>query len=165
MEIFGKSPVPLWILLSGKISFLGCSFFFLVKITGVTPMLYDAPLTQVAGGVLYAVGLAAVVASSLHLGESLAIGIPEKETELKSDGLYGLSRHPLYMGGFLMCIGSCLFSIHPVNFILMVIAIAVHIRIAKREEEFLEERFGQAWLDYKQRVPRFIGRVGRRVTP
>jgi protein-S-isoprenylcysteine O-methyltransferase Ste14 len=26
----------------------------------------------------------------------------------------------------------------------------------RKEEEFLEKRFGQHWLDYKQHVPRFV---------
>ena len=32
-------------------------------------------------------------------------------------------------------------------------------RIMAAEEEFLEQRFGQAWLEYKKRVPRYLGRI------
>jgi len=42
----------------------------------------------------------------------------------------------------------------------LAITIGVHHRIVKKEGEFLEKRFGQLWLDYKQRVPRYVGRIG-----
>jgi protein-S-isoprenylcysteine O-methyltransferase Ste14 len=159
VDIIGKSPVPVPVLLIGKIGFAGCSLFFIVKMMNVVTMLYDSDATRVVGAGLYAVGLAMVIISLVHLGQSAAVGIPERRTELKTHGLYRFTRNPIYLGGFLMCAGSCLFSIHPLNFLFFAIAVAVHVRIVIREEEFLEKRFGQEWLDYKRRVPRYIGRI------
>ena len=159
MDVIGKSPIPVLVLLIGKSAFLGCSVFFIVKVMNIDAMLYDSVLTQVLGAVLYAGGLMMVIVSTVQLGRSVAVGIPERDTELKTHGLYRLTRNPIYVGGFIMCVGSCLFSIHFVNFLLLGITVVVHLRIVKREEEFLEKRFGQRWLDYKHRVPRFIGRT------
>lgn len=62
----------------------------------------------------------------------------------------------MYLGAFLICIGSCLYSMHIVNFALCILGIAIHHRIVLREEKFLNERFGEQWLTYRQRVPRYI---------
>lgn len=161
MDYIGKSPVPLPVLILGKIAFLGCGLFVIVKWIRPEAMLFDSAFTRVAGIVVYAAGLAMLIVSIAQLGRSIAVGLPERETRLKTDGLYRFTRNPIYLGAFIMCAGSCLISIHPVNVLLFMIAVAVHVLIVIREEEFLERRFGQSWLDYAQRVPRFIGLPGR----
>jgi protein-S-isoprenylcysteine O-methyltransferase Ste14 len=108
---------------------------------------------------LFAVGFTLVVVSLVQLGQSEAIGIPERETDLKTRGLYRFSRDSVYVGGFLMCAGACLYSLHIINLLLFAIALTVHLQIVKKEEEFLEKRFGQEWLHYKRRVPRYVGRI------
>ena len=47
----------------------------------------------------------------------------------------------------------------PRPILLFVLALAIHFRIVIREEEFLEQRFGQRWIEYRNRVPRYLGRV------
>jgi len=161
MDYIGNSPISTPILILGKIAFLACSLFFLVKSFAPDSMLFNSIFTQILGVILYAAGLLVLIVSILQLGQSAAVGIPERTTELKTHGMYRLSRNPIYFGAFVMCAGSCLFSIHPINLLLFAVAIAVHVRIIAKEEEFLEKRFGQQWLDYKRRVPRYIGRVRR----
>jgi protein-S-isoprenylcysteine O-methyltransferase Ste14 len=159
MDIFGRSPVPLPLLLLGKFAIFGCPLFFLFPTTAKGTMLYESDLTRIVGVTLYAAGLAMVLIALVQLGHSAAVGLPERETRLKTHGLYRLTRNPVYLGAFLACTGSCLMWMHAINFLLFAIAVAVHIRIVKSEEEFLEMRFGNEWLEYKERVPRFIGRV------
>lgn len=159
MEIIGKSPISMPVFVIGKIALMACSLFFIVKILKVDRMLYDSAFTRTVGVILYVIGLSMVIVSLLQLGRSLAVGIPERSTELQTHGMYGFTRNPAYLGAFINCAGSCLFSIHFINFLLFAIAVVVHVRIVTKEEEFLEERFGQRWLDYKQRVPRFIGTI------
>ena len=157
MEYFGRSPVPLPVLILGKAAFLGCGLFFIVKLLRPEAMLLDSAFTTAAGGALCAAGLAVLAAGIVHLGRSIAVGLPERGTELRTDGIYRFTRNPIYLGGFIACAGSCLVAIHPLNILLFCIAVAVHLGIVRREEEFLERRFGERWLEYKRRVPRFIG--------
>ena len=137
MDIIGKSPVPVLVLIIGKIALLCCVFFFIVKSLSPETMLYDSIVTRVVGIVLYALGLAVVIVSLVQLGQSTAVGLPDRNTELKTQGLYGFTRNPIYLGAFIVCIGSCFYSIHPVNLLLCAIVIGIHLRIVKREEEFL----------------------------
>ncbi len=157
MDWIGRSPVSVPVLVLGKSALLACSMFFIVKILNVDTMLYESPFTQAVGVLLYALGLSLVIISLVQLGRSAAVGIPERNTELKTHGLYRLTRNPIYGGAFTVCLGSCFFSIHLVNILLFAIAVGIHLRIVEKEEEFLEKRFGQRWLDYTRRVPRYLG--------
>jgi protein-S-isoprenylcysteine O-methyltransferase Ste14 len=110
------------------------------------------------GLVLFAGGSVVVLLALVGLGRSASVGIPRGKTALKTRGLYRLSRNPIYVGAFMMCAGSCLFSLHPINIALSGITVGVHHWIITREEAFLETTFGQEWLNYKRRVPRYLGR-------
>lgn len=156
MDLIGKSPIPVPVLLVGKGALLVCAFFFVVRAYAVDAMFFDSSLTRAVGAILYIGGLIVIVLALLQLGRSTAIGIPERQTELRTGGLYRFSRNPIYVGGFILCAGSCFLSIHPVNILCFAITVAVHVRIIAKEEEFLEKRFGEQWLEYKRRVPRYL---------
>ncbi len=76
-------------------------------------------------------------------------------TRVADRGLYGLVRHPQYLGYALLLGGFACKSAHPV-----ILAVAAGSILAFRwqalsEERVLAERFGAAWESYAGRVPRF----------
>jgi len=156
MEPIGKSPIPVPLLITGKIAILFCWLFFLVKTSKTLTMHYDSLTTQWIGIALYALGLIIVILGFFGLGSSVCVGLPEEETKFKTSDIYCFSRNPMYLGGFVMCLGSCVYSIHIINFILFAIAFAIHHSIVLKEEEFLEERFGNNWVEYKKKVRRYF---------
>ena|SRR3972149_3768663 len=156
MEPIGKSPIPVPLLISCKIAMLFCWLFFLTKTSSTFTMHYDSLITQWIGIALYAAGLVIVILGFFGLGSSVSVGLPEEKTILKTKGIYQVSRNPMYLGGFVMCIGSCVYSIHIVNFILFVITVVIHHSIVLKEEQFLEKRFGSSWLNYKKKVHRYL---------
>ena len=158
MEPIGKSPISVPLLFSGKIAMLFCWLFFLAKTSNTLTMHYDSLTTQWIGIALYAAGLVIVILGFFGLGSSVSVGLPEEQTKLKTKGIYQFSRNPMYLGGFVMCVGSCVYSIHFLNFILFAITVAVHHSIVLNEEVFLEKRFGNNWLEYKNKVHRYLGR-------
>ncbi len=105
--------------------------------------------------VLLGLGL---VFSGLGL-RSWAAGTLHKRTELTKSGPYGLMRHPLYIGSFMMMLGFCQLIDDPEN-ILFVIGpvLALYIYRAIQEERFLASRFPDQWEDFSRKVPRFIPR-------
>ena len=161
MDPLGKSPIPVPALILGKVAMGSCWLFFVVKRMRPDLMLYDSAVTRGIGLALCAGGILLAILSFVYLGDSISVGIPRVKTKLKTGGVYQLSRNPLYLGGFLIGAGSCLFSIHPLNLVLLGATIGIHHRIVKKEEEFLEKTFGPQWLDYRQRVPRYIGWIGK----
>ncbi|HEX9006194.1 MAG TPA: isoprenylcysteine carboxylmethyltransferase family protein [Bacteroidota bacterium] len=159
MEPIGKMPVPGPILVLGKTAMAACFLFALVKSPLSSTLLYDSATLQAIGIVLAALGLLLVVLGFFYLGRSVSVGLPEEMTELKTGGIYRFTRNPMYLGGFSICIGSCLYTLHLLNILFAAITIGIHHAIIVREEQFLAERFGQAWSDYSRRVPRYLGRI------
>jgi protein-S-isoprenylcysteine O-methyltransferase Ste14 len=149
--------MPLLVL--GKVALVGSLSFFFLKARLSDSLLYKNALSTSIGALMGAVGLLLVLPGLASLGRSAAVGLPEQETQLKTRGLYRFTRNPIYLGGFIACIGSCLFAPHIVNILLALTTIAIHHRIVTREELFLENRFGQEWIAYRSRVPRYIGRM------
>jgi len=157
MDAIGKSPVSTPIFVLGKLAMSASWLFFLVRTLGIDTMMYDSTVTRSLGVVLAVAGSLLLILGFIYLGRSVSVGLPEERTELKTHGVYRISRNPMYFGGFLICAGSCFLFIHPVNFLLCAIYVVIHHVIVIREEQFLEKRFGERWLEYKQRVPRYFG--------
>ena len=156
MEPIGKSPIPVPLLITGKIAMLFCWLFFLAKTTNTLTMHYDSRTTQWVGIVLYALGLIIVILGFFGLGSSVSVGLPEEQTKLKTGGIYKFSRNPMYLGGFVCCAGSCFYSIHILNIILFAITFSIHHTIVLKEEQFLEKRFGNSWLGYMKKIRRYF---------
>jgi protein-S-isoprenylcysteine O-methyltransferase Ste14 len=101
-------------------------------------------------------GLIPFVLGLHRLGRSVRVGLPVDATELRTTGVYTLSRNPVYVGVFLVCLASCLYVPHWLNLTSTLVAALVHHRIVLAEERFLADRFGTAWEAYKARVRRYV---------
>jgi protein-S-isoprenylcysteine O-methyltransferase Ste14 len=79
------------------------------------------------------------------------------------DGPYRRTRNPLYLGTLLHTIGISILM--PPSGAIFAVALiwALQIRLALAEEPFLATQFGQPYLDYVARVPRFIPALTPRV--
>ncbi|HEY5407029.1 MAG TPA: isoprenylcysteine carboxylmethyltransferase family protein [Ginsengibacter sp.] len=78
-------------------------------------------------------------------------------TSLQTNGVYNISRNPMYVSLALIYLGlSCLIGnwwniiLFPLLFLLF------EQYIIKSEEKYLERRFGQEYLNYKSKVRRWI---------
>lgn len=70
---------------------------------------------------------------------------------LFTDGPYKFTRHPYYVGAILAGIGIYL-QLNYLLVILMLPVIFFVLYIIKREDKFLENKFGSVYLDYKNKV-------------
>jgi protein-S-isoprenylcysteine O-methyltransferase Ste14 len=87
-------------------------------------------------------------------------GIPWATTPLDepiTSGLYRYSRHPIYIAVFLQFIGIGIASASGLFLLLVVIHIILSIPLIPPEERFCCERYGEAYRDYMNRTPRWIG--------
>ena len=108
---------------------------------------------------MLAIGLA-----SRRLGRALrAHPAPGSDATLRTDGLYGLARHPIYSGLLLMGVGLALIARTP-RAIATVCSLAALLTFKARfEERLLEERFPE-YRAYRDSTPRFVPRFMRRPT-
>ncbi len=71
-------------------------------------------------------------------------------------GPFKYSRNPIYMGMCLIAIGTGLIAnSYWVVFSFIPAATLVYYTAIKKEERYLEEKFGQEYLDYKSKVKRW----------
>ncbi|MAO01451.1 MAG: hypothetical protein CMP69_03525 [Flavobacteriales bacterium] len=80
--------------------------------------------------------------------------------ELNYMGMYSMSRHPLYLGNFLIWIGICL-STFSVFFVITVVLLfwLYYERIMFAEESFLIKKHGEKYLKWSNSVPAFVPNI------
>lgn len=120
-----------------------------------------APLwLRIGGAVIGAVGVAVFVVSVHEMRDSWRAGVPEKaETELITSGIYQYSRNPAFLGFDLVYLGIlCMFLNWALLGITVLTILMFHLQIVNVEEPFMQEAFGEAYLNYQKRVCRYLGR-------
>ena len=97
--------------------------------------------------------------SVLCMKDSWRAGIPDSgKTELVTDGIYAYSRNPAFLGFDLQYIGVLLMFCNLLTASFTVFAVTMlHLQILQ-EECYLTVTFGSAYLDYRHRVFRYLGR-------
>lgn len=109
-------------------------------------------------GFLILAGLA-LFAAGVHDFSRAATPVPTNEPTrvLVTTGIHGWTRNPIYLGMFLVYGGIGVAARSPWILILALpLAILIRYGVVAREEAYLERRFGDAYLDYKQRVRRWL---------
>jgi len=81
---------------------------------------------------------------------------------LVTRGVYGYLRHPQYLGIILVTGGWLIHWPTIPGIILWPILIVMYIRLSKREEQYLADRFGEEYSEYAERIPMLIPRLPRR---
>jgi protein-S-isoprenylcysteine O-methyltransferase Ste14 len=92
------------------------------------------------------------------------IGRPElhpeqPENQLVASGIHGRVRHPIYLGHLCTMLGWSLGTGSLACWSLTAFAVAAGALMIPLEERELEHRFGNAYREYKQRVPMIVPRL------
>ena len=82
--------------------------------------------------------------------------------KLVTSGPYRYSRNPQYVGDSLNIVGYMVLTNSWMVWLVGILGVMLNILAPFTEEPWLEERFGDEYLEYKRRVPRFF-RLGKRV--
>ena len=83
-----------------------------------------------------------------------------------TDGPYSICRNPLYVGTFCMAMAIVFFLESPTLAVGLALVAAYYLPITvMAEEQTLREKFGQNFVDYCRRVPRFWPRFRLLQTP
>lgn len=80
-----------------------------------------------------------------------------RATTLEMGGIYRFSRNPMYLGTVIFMVGLALaLSSSWLLILTPVLAVLLTKLAIEREEAYLERRFGQAYVNYKARVRRWL---------
>lgn len=126
---------------------------------------YRNPLTHEAGHLLYP---GEGMSSLFHiLSEVMVFGgiiliilgwryIYGARGTLVRAGIYRYVRHPQYLGILILTLGFLIQWITIPTAIMWPTLAFLYYRLAKKEEEEMEKKFGERYREYKRRVPMFI---------
>jgi len=152
----------------------GALFFAGVALGGVNPLLalldvvevwaeLDTTAAHIAGFVLCGIGIAGTFAAQMAMGASWRIGVdPAERTELVSDGVFALSRNPIYTFMLIAWIGFALLVptwLVAIAGVLLIVGLEIQVRLV--EEPHLLRTHGEAYRGYARRVGRFLPGLGR----
>jgi protein-S-isoprenylcysteine O-methyltransferase Ste14 len=105
-------------------------------------------------------GMMLVIAGALGRLWSLAFISGHKNTSLVQTGPYSCTRNPLY---FFSAIGALGLGLASRNAAVLALALLFFVgyypAVVRHEEDVLAQLHGEAFADYKRRVPRFIPRI------
>ena len=110
-------------------------------------------------GVIMVIVSIAIIASARRIfvahGTHLNPYTPTKA--LVSDGIYRISRNPIYIA-FIIFVLAFTFFANSLWFVVfdVLLFVLLHFGVVKREEAYLEQKFGDSYREYCARVRRWI---------
>jgi len=93
--------------------------------------------------------------------KSMRMVFTEKRStpQVISTGIYSYVRHPMYLAALLFYLALFLATLSPLSLALSLLIFFFYNYIAAYEETLLEKEFGQDYVEYKNKVPRWIPRL------
>lgn len=111
-----------------------------------------------AGVVLWGISVILDRRTRDHLDTPTMLGVREVEgaTDLLDRGLYGRVRHPRYLSLIIAAIGWAMMANHGASYLMVAALVPGVWLVVAVEEQELVQRFGDAYRDYRERVPAVI---------
>ena len=151
----------------GKVSAPITSLIFIVALVNLVytvGLQYLAPFTWLEISALKIIGFATIhlallwiVIAQIQMSNSWRVGIDHSaKTELKRNGLFSVSRNPVFLGMLVTLFGVFLIipnSITLLTFVSSTLLFQVQVRL---EEEYLKSIHGEPYSHYSQKVNRWF---------
>ena len=90
------------------------------------------------------------VAARIQFGR--AFSLQAKATTLVTTGVYSRIRNPIYIFGTVFILGFIIWLGWPWLLLIFAVIIPLQVLRSRKEERVLTEKFGAAYLDYKQKT-------------
>ena len=157
IEQDGEAPISRALFYASKYSILVLWGAMVIQSWGINISFAGVPRSlQLMALLFWIVGFTLLYLGRFKLGDSFRLGTPKEDTGLKVDGLFRLSRNPMYVGMYATIVASALYTLNPIVVLLGVFVIVIHHTIVLAEEEHMQKVFGRKYLDYCNRVRRYI---------
>lgn len=157
IEQDGEAPINRTLFYASKYSILVLWGAMVIRSWGISISFVEVPrFLQLMALLFWIAGFALLYLGRWKLGDSFRLGTPREDTRLKVDGLFRLSRNPMYVGMYTTIVASALYTLNPIVILLGVFVIAIHHTIVRAEEKHMQTVFGREYLDYCNRVRQYI---------
>jgi protein-S-isoprenylcysteine O-methyltransferase Ste14 len=141
-------------------------FYFLIFIAAILiqkeiPLdgaLFQSQTIKILGIVFFVIALFFLIRSLRQFIQSKNTLIPIKPaSSLQTNGVYNISRNPMYVGLAIVYLGVTCFIGNWWNIILFpLLLLIVQEYIIKSEEKYLERKFSQQYKEYRKKVRRWL---------
>lgn len=130
---------------------IGMCSIFLVKRFPITEVRIVGILAGILGVLFFAL-------ATITMKTSWRVGIPEEKTALITQGIYGWSRNPAFVGFDLLYLSVCLMFFNiPLLLVSLWAAVMLHLQILQ-EENHMHHMFGEEYDVYKKHTLRYLGK-------
>lgn len=164
-NIWGVASIsPKFLFYLGKGITMGV--FILLVVSAIMPNFYwcfpgtiqdNIPSAQRALALVFLLaGNILLLPAQYELSIFTRIGLPKGAHTLCTDGVYKISRNPMYMGLFFF-FAAC-FMLNPSLGVVLVLILCllIHFAIIRSEEQFLTNHFGDKYIKYQANTARFL---------
>jgi protein-S-isoprenylcysteine O-methyltransferase Ste14 len=152
-DLVGEHPLgdtgQLILLFLFLIVWIGDSFIFKLS----TMAAQHVPVSVRVVFFLVGITLAGILAQK---GLSIVFGEERERPCVIRKGVFGLVRHPIYLGSLLLYFACLLLTLSLFSLLVWFVIIAFYVYISRYEEKMLLERFGSEYADYMREVPMLI---------
>lgn len=157
IEQDGEAPINRTLFYVSKYSIIVLWGAMVLQFWGIDLSFFEVPLfLRVIGLGSWFFGFALLYTGRFEMGSSFRLGTPRERTRLKVDGLFRLSRNPMYVGMYATVVAPALSTLNPAVIFLGACVIAIHHSIVLAEETHMREVFGREYSEYRNRVRRYI---------
>lgn len=113
---------------------------------------------QIIGFIAACLGLTFFVISVTTMKDNWRAGFTDDQgTSLVTDGIYSWSRNPAFLGFDLIYAGCLLSFMNILNIVITACALILFHAQILMEERYLEDTFGESYLEYKKKTRRYFG--------
>lgn len=89
-------------------------------------------------------------------GLKIVFGEVRDPPQVIKTGVFSRTRYPIYLGSILIYIGLVLMTLSLISLVMLGLIFIFYNYIASYEEQLLINMFGQDYLDYKEKVPKWF---------
>ena len=131
---------------------------FMQKKVSIDDSLFHLQIAKIVGILLLVISLFFLITSLRKFSQSKnTLILIKPAASLQTNGIYNISRNPMYVGLAIVYLGVSCFIGNWWNVILFpILLLILQEYIINPEEKYLYRRFGQEYLDYKSKVRRWL---------
>jgi protein-S-isoprenylcysteine O-methyltransferase Ste14 len=130
---------------------LAVSAYSLLWLFGQNPSGYleFGYILEIPGIAMFAIGCTLVILGWEKIFDA-------KNNHLVTDGLYKYIRHPQYLGILIATLGMVIYKFSPISLLLWPVLLLVYYRLARKEDNMMQNIYGAQFLVYRSEVPMLL---------